>query len=134
MSAETERAGDGVDVESVEEEDLGEGITSKILNCPDVLAALQGRLHAEMMAALPAPVKRRIKALKKLQLETTNIEAKFFEEVHALECKYHTLYTPFYLKVRGRSRNASAPVTVQKRHVWNCQTFRVKPISKCMIR
>lgn len=100
MSAETERAGDGVDeVESVEEEELGDGLATRILNCPDVLAALQGRLHAEMMAALPAPVKRRIKALKKLQLETTNIEAKFFEEVHALECKYHKLYTPLYEKV-----------------------------------
>lgn len=100
MSAETERAGDGADeVESVGEEELGDEITSQILNCPDVLAALQGRLHAEMMAALPAPVKRRIKALKRLQLETTNIEAKFFEEVHALECKYHKLYSPIYEKV-----------------------------------
>lgn len=100
MSADTERAGDGADdVESVEEEELGDGLTSRILNCPDVLAALQGRLHAEMMAALPAPVKRRIKALKKLQLETTNIEAKFFQEVHELECKYHKLYTPVYQTV-----------------------------------
>lgn len=100
MSAETERAGDGTDeVESVGEEELGDEITSQILNCPDVLAALQGRLHAEMMAALPAPVKRRIKALKKLQLEATNIEAKFFEEVHMLECKYHKLYSPIYEKV-----------------------------------
>lgn len=48
---------------------------------------------------LPAPVKRRIKALKKIQLEATNIEAKFYEEVHLLECKYHKLYTPLYEKV-----------------------------------
>ena len=33
------------------------------------------------MASLPAPVRRRIKALKKLQMDATNIEAKFYEEV-----------------------------------------------------
>lgn len=48
---------------------------------------------------LPPPVKRRIKALKKMQLEATHIEAKFYEEVHELECKYHQLYTPLYEKV-----------------------------------
>merc|ERR1711971_1531379 len=50
------------------------------------------------VASLPAPVRRRIKALKKLQLEATKIEAKFYEEVHRLECKYHTLYEPHYTK------------------------------------
>lgn len=101
MSAEAERAEDaGDEVVSVEEEEITcDGLTSRILNCPDVLAALQGRLHAEMMAALPPQVKRRIKALKKIQLETTNIEAKFFQEVHELECKYHKLYTPLYERV-----------------------------------
>ena len=33
------------------------------------------------VASLPAPVRRRIKALKKLQMDATNIEAKFYEEV-----------------------------------------------------
>lgn len=41
-------------------------------------------------------MKRRIKALKKLQLEATEIEAKFYEEIHALEVKYHKMYTPIY--------------------------------------
>ena len=40
----------------------------------------------------------RLKALKKLQLEATKIEAKFYEEIHALECKYHELYSPLYTK------------------------------------
>ena len=48
--------------------------------------------------SLPAPVKKRLKALKKIQLETTKLEAKFYEEVHQLECKYHQLYTPLYEK------------------------------------
>lgn len=50
---------------------------------------------------LPAPVKRRIKALKQLQLKTTNIEAKFFQEVHELECKYYKMCVPIY---DGRSQ------------------------------
>lgn len=54
---------------------------------------------AFLFQSLPAPVKRRIKALKKLQLETANIEAKFYQEVHELECKYHNLYYPLYEKV-----------------------------------
>merc|ERR1712013_549856 len=50
------------------------------------------------VASLPAPVRRRIKALKKLQMDATNIEAKFYEEIHASECKYHEMYTPLYDK------------------------------------
>lgn len=50
------------------------------------------------MQSLPAPVKRRIKALKQLQLVTTNIEAKFYEEVHALECEYYNMCAPLYQK------------------------------------
>ncbi|KAL1110485.1 hypothetical protein AAG570_008013 [Ranatra chinensis] len=46
--------------------------------------------------SLPPSIKRRLKALKKLQLDATKIEAKFFEEVHELECKYQELYTPLY--------------------------------------
>ena len=44
-------------------------------------------------------VKRRIKALKNIQLKATNIEADFYKEVQALECKYHKLYTPLYEQV-----------------------------------
>ena len=52
----------------------------------------------EKIQALPAPVKRRIKALKKLQFTSIEIETKFFEEVYELEYKYHHLYTPLYNK------------------------------------
>merc|ERR1719433_175025 len=55
-------------------------------------------MNSGYIQSLPAPVKRRLKALKKIQLETTKIEAKFYEEVHKLECKYHQLYTPLYDK------------------------------------
>lgn len=50
------------------------------------------------MQSLPGPIKRRIKALKQLQVVTTDIEAKFYEEVHALECAYYKLCAPLYQK------------------------------------
>merc|ERR1719510_1842093 len=53
-------------------------------------------MNSGYIASLPAPVKRRLKALKKIQLESTKIEAKFYEEVHKLECKYHEMYKPLY--------------------------------------
>ena len=64
-----------------------------------LLPVLRFTTHASSFYSLPKPVKRRIKALKKLQLETTKIEANFFQEVHALECKYAKLYQPLYDKV-----------------------------------
>ncbi|XP_015599458.1 nucleosome assembly protein 1-like 1 [Cephus cinctus] len=101
MTTDPERAGDASDMESVEDEDdthRASELSSQILCRPDVLAALQDRLHAQMLENLPAPVKRRIKALKQLQLATTNIEAKFYEEVHKLECAYAKKCAPLYQK------------------------------------
>lgn len=79
-------------------------VSAQLLKDPRVMAALQGKLDAMVggpsgyIETLPAPVKRRLKSLKKLQLEATRIEAQFYEEVHKLECKYHALYTPLYEK------------------------------------
>merc|ERR1712062_897322 len=53
-------------------------------------------MNSGYIASLPAPVKRRLKSLKRIQLESTKIEAKFYEEVHKLECKYHEMYKPLY--------------------------------------
>ncbi|KAG7187918.1 hypothetical protein KM043_013882 [Ampulex compressa] len=82
-------------MESVEEEDDG-----NVLRRKDVLAALQGRIPVPgtEMQSLPASVKRRIKALKRLQFATTCIEAQFYEEVHALECAYYKMCAPLYEK------------------------------------
>ena len=44
-------------------------------------------------------MKRRIKALKKIQFEATKIEAEFYREVHRLECEYATKYQPLFEKV-----------------------------------
>lgn len=68
------------------------------------MAALQGKLSTMLgtnsgyIQSLPAPVKKRLKALKKIQFESTKIEAQFYEEVHLLECKYHQKFEPLYAK------------------------------------
>merc|ERR1719454_798037 len=98
------------DHEDIEEDDdeVTDGTNAKatmaaeLLKNPAMFAALQGKLNfmvgmnSGYIASLPAPVKRRLKALKKIQLESTKIEAKFYEEVHKLECKYHEMYKPLY--------------------------------------
>jgi len=48
--------------------------------------------------SLPAEVVRRVNALRNLQYEHHKIEASFFEEVHALECRYLTKYQTLYDK------------------------------------
>jgi len=100
-----EDGSDHEDLDTDEETNTGGKTTAaSLLQDPAVMAALQGKLGAMVgqasgyVASLPPPVRRRIKALKKLQLEATKIEAKFYEEVHQLECKYHELYTPIYNK------------------------------------
>lgn len=75
-----------------------------VLRNPQVMAALQARLDSMVghqsgyVKTLPAIVQRRIKALKKIQFDTTTIEAEFFKEVHALECKYQVRYEPLFEK------------------------------------
>lgn len=56
------------------------------------------RVNSGYISTLPAPVKRRLKALKKIQLDSLKIEARFYEEVHKLECKYQNIYQPLHEK------------------------------------
>ncbi|XP_048780991.1 nucleosome assembly protein 1-like 1 isoform X4 [Ostrea edulis] len=99
------------EVEEVEEEEEEEvhgdtpaELASQIMQNPQVLASLQQRLGSMVGASsgyiqsLPKSVKRRIKALKKWQFEAAKIEADFYKEVHELECKYASKYTPLYEK------------------------------------
>ena len=53
---------------------------------------------SSIFQTLPAVVQKRIKALKNIQLEITNVESEFFKEVHALECKYQSSYEPLFEK------------------------------------
>ncbi|XP_074659932.1 nucleosome assembly protein 1-like 1 isoform X2 [Tubulanus polymorphus] len=79
-------------------------LAGRFMRDPNVLNAIQGRLQGLVglsggyIQSLPKPVKRRVKALKKMQFETMKLEAQFYEEVHQLECKYAALYDPYFLK------------------------------------
>ena len=42
---------------------------------------------------LSAPIRRRIQALKKIQLESLHLEAEFFRDVYDLEYKYHSRFS-----------------------------------------
>lgn len=54
-----------------------------------------------LLSLLPKVVKRRVHALKRLQVQSASIEAKFYEEVHELERKYAALYQPLFEKVQS---------------------------------
>ncbi|ELU16365.1 hypothetical protein CAPTEDRAFT_163453 [Capitella teleta] len=99
-----------IDEEEIEEIDTGAeddvtsagALTASLMQSPEVLAALQSQLGSMVgvpsgyIQSLPKVVKRRLKALKKLQFEMIKIESKFYEEVHDLECKYAAQYQPLY--------------------------------------
>lgn len=79
-------------------------ITKKVMNDPKALAMMQSRLDSMVGSnsgyfdALPEAMKKRVRALRKMQLEFFKIESKYYEEVHELETKYHKLYQPLYVK------------------------------------
>lgn len=100
-----ERAGDATsEAESGDEERIvgGEELAAQLMKSGitrnEMLAAITTRIHAEAIASLPPNVRRRIRALRSLQKEFVDIEAKFYSEVHALECKYEKLYKPLFEK------------------------------------
>jgi len=88
------------DVEDVEESEDHDQKITELMSNPQVLQAIQDRLNGRGLMALNLHpvVKRRIKALKRLQKKCLDIESKFYEEVHALECKYASQYDPLYVK------------------------------------
>ncbi|KAL1459837.1 hypothetical protein WDU94_011790, partial [Cyamophila willieti] len=85
------------DGDEMEDEEVEGNLAQEVMKRPDILAYLQDQyLARDYIRSLPAPVKRRVKALKKLQAESIKIESKFYEEVHKLECQYHSKYFPLY--------------------------------------
>jgi len=62
------------------------------------------------ISALPIVVKNRVKALKKLQFDTINAEAEYYNEVHALDVKYQKLYDSINLKRTGVIKGEHEPV------------------------
>jgi len=69
------------------------------VNSPKRIFPILIIVYIIIFVSLPKCVKRRIKALKKLQAECCKLEGKFYEEVHELECKYAEKFKPLYDKV-----------------------------------
>jgi len=96
------------EIEEIENDSEGGGdsaaIAAQLMKNPGVLAALQDKLSSIVgspsgyIQSLPKEVKRRIKALKKLQNEIITVEADFYKEVNALEIKYSSKYTSLFEK------------------------------------
>ncbi|XP_032240555.1 nucleosome assembly protein 1-like 1 isoform X2 [Nematostella vectensis] len=86
-----------------------------LMQNPELLAAIQGGLGrligqpSGYIQSLPKSVQRRIKALKNIQVECCKLEGKFYEEVHALECKYAEKFKPFYEKRRNIASGGVEP-------------------------
>ncbi|KAL8138568.1 hypothetical protein V2J09_004569 [Rumex salicifolius] len=54
--------------------------------------------HANVLETLTPKVRKRVEALRQLQGQHDELEAKFLEERAALEAKYQKLYEPLYTK------------------------------------
>ena len=71
---------------------------------PALIAAVQAKLNGllgdgtSFIDMLPECVKRRVNALKNIQVECAKLEGKFYEEAHELEMKYSELFKPLYEK------------------------------------
>ncbi|NXD66815.1 NP1L4 protein, partial [Eolophus roseicapillus] len=96
-----------------------EKLSDQVMQNPQVLAALQDRLDntaltpSSYIETLPKAVKRRIDALKQLQVKCAHIEAKFYEEVHDLERKYAALYQPLFDKRREFINGEAEPTDAE---------------------
>ncbi|KAA0723328.1 Nucleosome assembly protein 1-like 4 [Triplophysa tibetana] len=78
-------------------------LSDQAMQNPQALAALQDKMDSvshspSIMESLPKSVRRRVNALRNLQVNSTHIEAKFYKEVHELERKYAALYQPLFSK------------------------------------
>ena len=74
------------------------------MNNPEALAMMQSKL-AGMVGqmsgyydTLPKVVKRRVKALKKIQVDVLKVEAEMAAAIHDIEVKFASQFEPFYAK------------------------------------
>lgn len=81
-----------------------DGLKAAILNSPEAMAMMQNKLSGMIglssgyYESLPSVVKRRVKALKNIQVESLKIEADLSKEIHELECKYASMMDPLNKK------------------------------------
>ncbi|MCJ1354365.1 MAG: hypothetical protein MMC33_004353 [Icmadophila ericetorum] len=104
-------------VSSIKEEDLDRAAAASIFaQNPKLVSMIQGKLGSLVgrssgyVESLPAPVRRRVAALKGVQKEHSKLEADFQEEVLQLEKKYFAKYTPLYHR-RAQIVNGAAEPT-----------------------
>lgn len=79
--------------------------------------------HSDVLESLSPKVRRRVEALREIQSQHDEFEAKFFEERAALEAKYQKLYEPLYIKryeivngvveVEGVAKEDTDPTTIK---------------------
>lgn len=97
-----------VDTEDISDEEIeateaGPNMAELMKN-PELIAAVQAKLNGLLgestgfIEMLPECVKRRVNALKNIQVECAKLEGKFYEEAHLLEMKYAELFKPLYEK------------------------------------
>lgn len=85
-------------------EDLDAANAAELLKNPQLVAAVQAKLNGLVgvptgfIETLPECVKRRLNALRNIQVECAQLEGKFYEEAHQLEMKYAELFKPLYQK------------------------------------
>merc|ERR1712168_77916 len=105
-----------VDTEDISDEEIeateaGPNMAELMKN-PELIAAVQAKLNGLLgestgfIEMLPECVKRRVNALKNIQVECAKLEGKFYEEAHLLEMKYAELFKPLYEK-RSKIVNAA---------------------------
>ena len=54
--------------------------------------------QTDVLESLSSTVRKRVEALREIQSQHDELEAKFFKERAALEAKYQKLYQPLYSK------------------------------------
>lgn len=87
------------------EQVMSDGVmAAELLKNPQLVAAVQAKLNGLMglgsgfIESLPECIKKRLNALKNIQVECAKLEGKFYEEAHLLEMKYAELFKPLYEK------------------------------------
>ncbi|XP_073983131.1 nucleosome assembly protein 1-like 1-A isoform X2 [Rhodnius prolixus] len=99
MPGGTEDGGRG---EKLTDESGEENPVDKFLKSTNAVEGTLSNMYARdqllMLYALPQPIKKRIRALKKQQVSIINMEANFYNDIHNIEMKYYQQYKAIFDK------------------------------------
>lgn len=76
----------------------GDANLAELLRCGGYTTGLESH-YASCLTEASKPILRRIRALKKNQLEALELESKFYEKVHVLEMEFDPLFKQIQEKV-----------------------------------